>query len=125
MDNPTLNYETREGIQEGTDEFGKANLKMLLDFSAETIQQVTWLAALAYKQEMVETPVCDGVALVKTIHHQLQQEDEHFAELWAKSWEVVFPRVTQIWLEYSNGAHLTENNRGFWIDYEEAIAAYA
>ena len=120
---PTLRYETLQGIQPGTDEFGVAVTQMLMDFAMRTIDKAVLTAAVAHDRKIIDTPICDRMGLVQMIHQELLKQNEDLAGMWMKAWEQMFPVVAGLWLDQALGAHLTDDNRGLWIDLDEVKKA--
>ena len=68
MNAPTLRYETLQGIQRNTDEFGVALNQMLMDFAFETIDQAVITAAFAHDKKIIDTPIIEMMRLVRVIN---------------------------------------------------------
>ena len=87
----TLNFSLLEGLEPGTDEFGQANLKMMMDFALQTVDEITWLAAIANDKGQVDTPVVSYEGMVKHIASELYDQSVQHAELWAETYETIYP----------------------------------
>lgn len=82
----TLNYDLRNGLEFGTDEMGQANLKMILDFVAETWVDTLILAAKAQRAGMTDKVNISVEVLSQVAFEQLRKQDEDAAQLWNASW---------------------------------------
>ena len=123
MTNITLNFSLLEGLEPGTDDFGIANLKMIMDFALQTIDDITWLAAVANDKGQVDTPVVSFEGLVKHVASELYDQSVDHAEMWVKTYEELYPQVAKYWVENNRSAYVTSDG-GLWVDMAELKAAY-
>ena len=114
----TLNYDLLTDIEPGTDEFGRATLKMVMDFALQTINEITWLAAVANAKEEIDTPVVSQKGMVMHIASELYDQNVRIAEIWKDSYEQLYPEVVKFWLNNSKFCYITEE-LGLWVDLEE------
>ena len=86
MKTATLNYATRNNLEVGTEEYGIANLQMVLRFAKETF--VNTLLAIAEAEAKGEVNTCHVTIrqLARVTFGQLKKQDKEVANLWNESW---------------------------------------
>ena len=87
MTNTTLDYSILTDLEVGTEEYGIARLKMILDFANETFVDMLHLAALGFDQGEVGTNYISIRTLSRVMYGQLQEQDEEIASIWGQSWK--------------------------------------
>ena len=124
MTNITLDYSVFEGTKPGTEEFGIANLKMLMDFALKQIDEITWLAAVAHDKGEIDTPVVSYKGMVKHIVSELYDQSVHHAKLWADSYEDLYVEIVKYWMDNNRSCYITKDG-GLWVDMAELKADMA
>lgn len=114
----TLNYDLLTDIEPGTEEFGQATLKMVMDFALQTINEITWLAAVANAEKEVDTPVVSQKGMVKHIASELYDQNVRIAELWKDNYDQLYPAIVKFWLNNSKFCYITQD-LGLWLDLAE------
>ena len=116
----TLNYSLREGLEFGTDEMGMANLKMILDYAADSFTEALLQVAQGYKNDEVTTNRVSIGTLCEYVFHQLREDDTDAAQMWNKSWFQLVSdgKFVTHWLQNWKGiifvdAEQSENAQGF------------
>ena len=82
----TLNYDLRTGLEAGTDEYGLANFKMILDFATETFFDTLLLVAQAEAKDLADTNLVSIRDLCHVVFDELKKQDADAANLWNMSW---------------------------------------
>ena len=125
MTEPTikLNFSLLEGIEPGTEEYGVATLKQIMDFALGTIEEITMLAALAHDRGDARTPVVGAKALQLHIAEELYNQSVRHAELFAEGAKDIWPHIVKYWLE-ANKFNFITSDADLWIDMKEVVADY-
>ena len=123
MTNITLNLSHLEGLKPDTDEWGQANLKIILDYALDTVNDITKLAAIAYREGEADTPVVSTKGLVQHIGIELYKENQEYANLWKSVFKQVWNYIVKMWTDENEFGYVTEEG-GLWIDIEEAFKAW-
>ena len=116
-----IDFSLLEGLEPGTDEFGIANLKIVMDFSVQVVEEITWLAAVAHDKGQVDTPVIGSENLLRLIAEELMEQSVHHAEMFMASFEQLWPEIVKFYLQNHKAAYITSDN-GLWVDIEELKA---
>ena len=124
MTNVTLNKALLEGLTPNTDEYGQANLKMVMDYALQTIEEITMMAAVAHYKEEIDTPVVSKKGLVMTIGTALYEEDREYAEMWKDAFNHIWDSIAGFWATNSPFNYVTTDG-GLWIDMSEVLEAMA
>ena len=117
----TLNVDLLDGLERGTDEYGQANLKMVMNFALEVVRDISLENALAAVKGELETPVIYPTDLAKYITVKLFEQSHYYAELWSKVWGSVLPNVIMFWAECDSYNYIQEDG-SIWVDIEELHA---
>tara|TARA_R110001592_G_scaffold87827_2_gene259122 strand:+ start:119 stop:511 length:393 start_codon:yes stop_codon:yes gene_type:complete len=117
----TLNYDRLAGLEPGTEEFGIANLKMMMDFAVAVVDDISLEGAIAAAKGEVETPVLNPVDLAKYIGLQVYEQSRYHADLWVESWGSVLPEVIKFWAKSASYNYIQEDG-SIWVDLEELVA---
>ena len=120
----TLDFSLLEGLEPGTEDFGVANLKMIMDFALQTIDDITWLASVAHDKGEIDTPVVGFTGITKYIASELYDQSVHHAEIWAKTCEDLYPELVKFWVENNRSCYVT-SDAGLWVDMAELKAELA
>ena len=124
MTNITLNKAHLEDYTPGTDEYGQANLRILMDYALDTVEEITKLAAFAHRKGEIDTPVVSKKGLIMHIGTALYDEDREYAEMWKNTFSYIWDAVAQHWANANPYAYITEDG-GLWIDMVEVLEAMA
>lgn len=124
MTNITLNLSHLEGLEPDTKEWGQANLKVIMDYALDTIDDITKLAALAHRRGEIDTPVVSKKGIIMHIGTALYEEDRGYAELWKDVFSQVWNYIVEMWGNESKFGYVTEDG-GLWIDMVEVLEAMA
>ena len=124
MTNITLNLSHLEGLKPNTDEWGQANLKVIMDYALDTVDEITKLAAVAHRKGEIDTPVVSKKGLIMHIGTALYDEDREYAEMWKNTFSYIWDAVAQHWANANPYAYITEDG-GLWIDMIEVLEAMA
>ena len=120
----TLNFSLLEGLEPGTDEFGMANLKMIMDFALDTIDEITRLAALAHLKGEVDTPNVSADGITKFIATEMMEQSVPHADMFMESYQTILPKVVYYWVKNFDFAAITDDG-ALYVDMEEVHAAMA
>ena len=92
----TLDYSLREGLEFGTDEMGRANFAMILNFATETFTDVLYVASKAEAKGLSDTNLVSVETLAHMTYEELSKQDEDAANMWNLSWQHIIEGDT--WL---------------------------
>ena len=87
MTNATLDYTTRNGFEIGTEDYGIANLQMVLSFAKETFVNTLYLVAKAKQIGECDTNLVSIRDLARVTFSDLKKLDEEVAAIWNESWK--------------------------------------
>ena len=121
MTNITLNYDILAGLKPGTDEFGVANLKMMMDFAVTVVDDISLENAIAAAKGELETPVLEPTDLAKYVTIKLFEQSRHHAELWSKNWGSLLTEVIKLWA-VSASYNYIQKDGSIWVDITELVA---
>ena len=86
MTNATLDYTIRNGFELGTEDYGIANLQMILSFAKETFVSTLYLVAKAQQIGECDTNLVSIRDLARVTFSDLKKLDKEVAALWNESW---------------------------------------
>jgi len=115
MNTPTLNTDFLQGIEPNTEEMGVANLKIIMDFALDTIDDICFLAAFAHEKGESDTAVVGYQGLIKHIAYQLNEQSTTHAEMFAAGAKELWPHIIKFWLDRNKFNYMT-SDLGLWID---------
>ena len=87
MTNTTLDYTIRNGFEIGTEDYGIANLQMVLSFAKETFVNTLYLVAKAKQIGECDTNLVSIRDLARVTFSDLKKLDEEVAAIWNESWK--------------------------------------
>ena len=123
MTNITLNLSHLEGLKPDTKEWGQGNLKVIMDYALDTIDDITRLAGVAHHKGEIDTPVVSKKGIILRIGTELYKESQQYAELWKNIHGQIWNYIMEMWGKEQQFGYVTEDG-GLWIDMEEAFQAW-
>ena len=86
MSNATLDYTIRNGFELGTEDYGIANLQMVMSFANEVFIDTLIYVAQAHEAGEIDTNYVSIRLLSKQVYNYLKEQDAEIAGIWGQSW---------------------------------------
>jgi len=89
MSNATLDYTIRNGFELGTEDYGIANLHMVMNFANEVFVDTLVYVAQAHNAGDINTNYVSIRLLAEQVFNYLKEQDAEVAGIWNESWKHV------------------------------------
>ena len=86
MSNATLDYTIRNGFELGTEDYGIANLHMVMNFANEVFIDTLVYVAQAHNAGDINTNYVSIRLLSEQVFNYLKEQDAEVAGIWNESW---------------------------------------
>jgi len=86
MSNATLDYTIRNGFELGTEDYGIANLQMVMNFANEIFIDTLVYVAQAHEAGDIHTNYVSIRMLSEQVFNYLKDQDAEIAGIWNESW---------------------------------------